>query len=48
MQIETRVAMNQLVHVLQTHFVLFRTLIDEDATQNDMPTILHDLAGSQQ
>ena len=43
MQNETRVALNQLVHVLQTCLVLLRTLIDKDTTQNGIPTILEDL-----
>ena len=43
MQNGTRLALNQLVHVLQTR-VLLRTLIDEDTTQNDMSTILQDLS----
>ena len=28
--------------------MLFRTLIDEDTTQNDMPTILQDLSSKSQ
>ena len=47
MQNGTRLALNQLVHVLQTR-VLLRTLIDEDTIQNDMSTILQDLSSESQ
>ena len=47
MQNGTRLALNQLVYVLQTR-VLLRILIDEDTTQNDMSTILLDLSSESQ
>ena len=43
MQIETRVTLNQLVHVLSKRFVLLRKLIDEDQSSWRGSTILQDL-----
>ena len=33
---------------ISTRFVLLRTLIDEDTTQNDLPTTLQDLSSKSQ
>ena len=48
MQIGTWVALNHLVHVLETRLVLLRTLIDDDTTQNDIATILWNLSSKSQ